>query len=692
MKPSNARIAASFWLLVIFSLSAFAADPAGRWKGAIEIPGSRLEVEVDLESSAGAWKGDITIPAQGARDLPLEAVAVEGSQASFRIAGVPGEPTFKGELSSDGNTLSGSFTQGGQSFPFSLSRGDATDHAAKLQPFDKLVSEAIAAWHVPGVAIAVIADGKVVHAKGYGMRDVENGLPMTADTLLPIGSSTKAFTTFAIGTLVDEGKVEWDEPVGKYLHWFRLTDPNMTAGMVVRDLVTHRSGYPRHDLIWYNNDELNRRELVESLAHVAPSAPVRARFQYNNLMYLTAGHLIEELTGKRWEDAVRERILAPLGMTRTNFADSVSAIDPDHARGYRRDDDKTILMPFREVGEMGPAGSINSTINEMSRWVRMLLASGTLDGKKLIEPVTWDELRTPQVAIPSLPRDPQFSTPTYAHGWFVDSYRGHLRTHHGGNIDGFSALVTLFPNDGVGIVALSNANGTPIPNLMTLHAADLLFDLSGKDWNAEALARREKGEAVDKEAEQKKTAARVKGTKPSHAITDYAGDYRAPGYGLLRVEHASGKLAATYNRIATPLEHWHYDVFNGLENPNDPVFEDMKYHFQSDLNGNVSSVRVAFEPNVEPIVFHKEAPAWMSDPAELAKFTGEYELGPQTITVSVRGSHLVVAIQGQPPYELVPGAGGWFDFEKLDGFRIRFPDAATMELHQPNGLFTAKRK
>lgn len=685
------RATISFFLAALLTMSALAADAVGRWKGAIEIPGTPLEVEVDLESAAGAWKGDITIPAQGARDLPLEAISVEGDRVSFRIGGIPGAPTFSGTVAADGETLSGTFEQGGQSFPFTLRRAGKVDYQARLQPLDSLIAEAMKAWRVPGIAFAVVADGNVVYAQGHGKRDLEADLPMTPDTLLPIGSATKAFTTFAIGTLVDEGKVEWDQPVEKYLPWFRLTEPGLTAGMNVRDLVTHRSGYPRHDLIWYNNEELNRRQLVEALAHVEPSAPVRARFQYNNLMYLVAGHLIEELTGLRWEDAVRARILDPLGMKRSNFADSVSAADPDHAKGYRWRDE-TILMPFREVGEMGPAGSINSSVNEMTRWMRMLLASGALDGKKLIEPVTWRELRTPQVVLGNLPQDPQFSPATYAHGWFVDSYQGHLRTHHGGNIDGFSALVTLFPNDGVGIVALANANGSPLPSLMTLHAADLLFDLPKKDWSAEALVRRDKGEAAEKEAEKKEAVARVANTRPSHPIADYAGEYRAPGYGVLRIEHANGRLSAIYNRIATPLEHWHFDVFNGLENTSDPTFEDMKYQFRTDLNGNVAEVVVPFEANVAPIVFTRQAPSWMSDPAALAKFTGDYELGAQTITVSLRGDRLVVAVQGQPPYELVPGNGGWFDFERLDGFRIRFPDGATMELQQPNGVFTARRK
>lgn len=676
-------------LLVSFPLAA--AGVEGRWKGTIDVPGTKLEVEIDLEPAPPGWKGDITIPAQGARDLPLEAIAVEGRKASFRIAGVPGSPAFEGMLSEDGQVLSGTFSQGGGSFPFTLSRAPVEDRATRLQGLDALIASALKDWEVPGLAMAIVADGEVIYAKGHGLRDVARKLPMTADTLLPIGSATKAFTTFALGTLVDEGKVAWDDPVSKHLPWFRLSETDLTAQMTVRDLVTHRSGLPRHDLVWYNNQELTRREIVERLATLEKSAPIRSRFQYNNLMYLTAGFLIEELTGKPWEDAVRERILAPLGMSRTNFADAVSAADPDHARPYRTRKHETSEIPFREVGNMGPAGSINSSVNEMTRWVRMLLGDGTLEGTRLVQASTWRELRTPQVAISALPQDPELTPASYAHGWFVDAFRGHLRTHHGGNIDGFSALVTLFPNDGIGIVALANGNGTPLPGLMTLHAAEMLFDSGRKDWNAQALARNAQFDEAEEKAEAKKTATRVPNTKPSHRLEEYAGDYEAPGYGRLRIEKTGPSLVAVYNGIATPLEHWHYDVFNGLRS-DDPTFEDTRFQFRSDVNGNVAELVAPFEPFVDPIVFTRRPAAWMTDPAALGKFEGEYVLGPQAMRVHLRGASLVLSIQGQRPYELVPAADGWFDLSGLSGFRLRFLPDGSIELQQPNGLFTATKK
>ena len=678
-------------LLFLFALPLLGAgSPAGRWSGTINLSeASRLAVEVDLEASGAGWKGDITIPAQGARDLPLT-VTADGAKVTFSINGVPGNPTFTGTV--EGNRLAGNFAQGGQTFPFTLSRGAAADPAAKLAGIDELIDGALKSWQVPGLAVAVVADGKVVYAKGFGQRNVEQNLPMTADTLLPVGSITKSFTTLLMGMLVDEGKLEWDKPVRMYVPEFRAADDALTAQLTPRDLVTHRTGLPRHDLVWYNNQDLTRAQIVERLAHLRTSEGLRSRYQYNNLMFLAGGFLVEELTGREWEDVARERIFAPLGMTRSTFSDAVAEKDPNHARGYREKDDTILLMPFREVGNMGPVGSISSSASEMANYALLHLDRGKFGGRQLVQPATIREMHTPQMAISALPDQPEVGPASYGLGWIIDTYRGRLRVGHGGNIDGFSALLTFFPNDGVAVVALANANGTALPGTIRNHIADRLLDLPAKDWNAEALARRALARKANKDAEQKKTATRKSGTRPSHPLADYAGEYDHPGYGIVKIERLPGdKLQATYNRIVTPLEHWHYDVFNGLENPADPTFEDMKYHFRGDLAGNVAELEASFEPRVEPIVFKKRPDPRLTDPQYLRTFTGDYILGPQALNLSLRGTKLVLTIANQPPYELIPDIDGWFNLKGLSGFRARLT-GDTIELSQPGGLFTAERR
>ena len=341
---------------------------------------------------------------------------------------------------------------------------------------------------------------------------------------------------------------------------------------------------------------------------------------------------------------------------------------------------------------MGPAGAINSSVNEMTRWMLVHLNKGKIDGKQLAEPTTIREMHTPQVAIGSIPEDREVSPGSYGLGWVIDSYRGYYRVSHAGAIDGFSALLTLYPNEGIGIVVLTNAGGTPLHGLLRNYVFDRLLQLPAKDWSGEALAKRDLTRKAAKEARAKRQAVRKSGTKPSHPMDDYVGDYEQEGYGALKIEKiGKDKLQATYNHIVTPLEHWHYDVFNGMKNQRDPTFEDMKYNFRTDLAGNIAAVEAAFEPNVPPIVFRKRAEARLSNVDYLRQFVGEYVLGAQTVVLSLRGSQLVMTIGNQRPYLLEPDIDGWFNLKGLSGYRAKLgPDK--IELSQPNGLFTATRK
>jgi len=672
--------------------AATAASASGRWTGAIELPGGKLAVAVDLQGGAPG-SGTISIPAQGAHDLPLGGVTVDGKAVRFAISGVPGEPTFGGTLAADARTIDGTFTQGGASFPFHLERAATPAQQAgdRLSGIDGWIADNLKAWDVPGVAVAIVADGKVAMTRGFGRRDVAHELPMSEHTLLPIGSCTKAFTTFLLGTLVDEGKLAWDEPVRRYLPGFALQDEYASAHATARDLVTHRIGLPRHDLVWYNNQDLTREELVERLRFLAPNKQLRETFQYNNLAFLAAGRLAEVLTGTTWEEAMRQRVLAPLGMTHTFFRDADAEQTPDFALPYELEHDALRQVPFREVGNMGPAGSITSSAEDMARWLLVQLDGGTIDGRQVLQPATLLELHTPQMAIAAPAEKPEVSTTAYAMGWFVDAYRGHNRLSHGGNIDGFSAAVTLLPDDRIGVVVLANADGTGFPEVLTNYLVDRLLALQPIDWNAEALAKRAAARAAQGAAAQRKAAVRVTGTRPAHALADYAGDYWNPGYGIVHVDVDGKSLRATYNHIATPLEHWHYETWNGGRNESDPAFEDMKYTFTTDVNGDVAALAVPFEPLLPAIPFTRQPDPWMREPARLQALAGVYDVSGQEMTIALRGNELTAFLRGQPLYTLAPSLGGWFELEGLHGFRLRFR-GDTIELQQPNGLFLAQRK
>lgn len=673
------------------------ASLAGHWEGTIAIPGNPLEFNVDFMQGDQGLTGDISIPAQKAVNLPLSDIKRTDNKVTFVISGIPGNPVFSGEVTADCMILSGEFTQSGQTFPFQMEKRAGFKSTAKkaLSGFDDLVQRGLSALNVPGIAITVVTEDDVLLAEGYGLRDRENNRPMTADTLLAIGSASKAFTTFSLGAMADAGKMEWEKPVRTYIPWFRLYDQFATERLTPRDLVTHRSGLPRHDLVWYNETDLTREEMVRRLAYLKPTADLRTRFQYNNLMFLTAGYLLEVLSDKPWEDAVRSLVLDPLGMKRTNFSVDDSQQDPDHALPYREHEGKLERIPFRNISNIGPAGSINSSVNEMSRWVMVHLNLGKYKGHQLLNAETVQDMHLAHMTTGETPAVSELTPSDYGLGWFVDSYRGHRRVHHGGNIDGFSAMVSFFPQDGLGFVILSNKNGTGLPELLIRHAADKIFGLEEKDWIGEAEERLTAGREADQEAEKKGAGRQIKGTNPAHPLGDYTGVYQHPGYGKLVVSIENKKLLFKFNHISTPLEHWHYETFNARRGT-DPTFEDMKLTFRTDVNGMVATLEIPLEPTLDEIVFQKQPDPKYFDPDYLLRFTGGYNLTGQTIQVYLKGDSLALVLPGQPEYILIPDLGGEFYLDKVRAIRVKFITgetgaAAAMEIIQGGGVYEAEK-
>ena len=701
MKRSNIFLII-LWTVLLLNPYAFSSAEIlsleGHWEGSIDIPGMKLAINIDFSQKPDAsWDGDISIPAQKAKDLPLANINFTGKEVNFEISGVPGSPIFKGTLSDDGMEITGNFTQSGKTFPFTLKREASPSAKAKkaLADFDVTVEKGLKSLNVPGVAMAIVVNDEVIFAKGFGFRDVENKIPMTKDTLLAIGSSTKAFTTFTMGTLVDEGKLDWETPLQEYIPWFRLYDLFASERLTPRDLVTHRSGLPRHDLLWYNNYTASREEFVKRLPYLKPTADLREKFQYNNLMFLTAGYLVEVITGQKWEEAVHTRVFDPLDMKRTNFSVVDSQKDTDFALPYREEKGEIEKIPFRNISNIGPAGSINSSVNEMSHWLIVHLNQGKYKGKSIINAQTIEDMHLAHMPTGGTPAIPEITPADYGMGWFINTYRGHQRVSHGGNIDGFSAMVCLMPQDGVGLVALANKNASALPELLIRHATDLILGLEPRDWIGEAAERKAKGEEVEKEAEKKKQTRRRPGTQPAHKLEEYAGEYNNPGYGDLKVFLREGQLTFTYNAITTPLEHWHYETFNG-KRADDPTFEDMKLTFRTDVNGLVAALETPFEPTLEAIVFNKKPDARLSDPAYLQKFAGKYTLMDQTATISLKGNILTAMIPGQEEYELVPALGDEFILKQVRIISVRFEtdekgNVTGLEFIQPNGIFKFER-
>ncbi|MEM9382202.1 MAG: serine hydrolase [Planctomycetota bacterium] len=682
------------------------SDVLGHWEGRIH--GLALDFDVDLEAAdeAGGLSGDVSIPAQGARDLPLESILLDGPQITFVIAGIPGDPSFRGTVSDDGTTVTGTLTQGGAEFPFQMRRAiEVAPPDTGLEAFGPWMREAMEAWEVPGAAVAIVRADTAALMEGYGVRELGGDARVDADTLFAIGSASKAFTTFTIATSIEAAELSWADKIEDLLPGFRLDDPRASAELTLRDVVTHRLGLPRHDLTWYGRTDRTAAEIVAGMRHLPMNAELRETFQYNNLGFLVAGEVLRDATGLDWGELVRARILVPLGMRRSTTSGAPFLADPNHATGHGDVEDEVRVLPFRNIDVVAPAGGIGSSVSEMARWVRLQLRNGRFEGAELLQRSTFLELHTPQTIVSSLPEDPMLGIAALAHGWFVDGYRGHLQIHHGGHIDGYSALVALFPQDDLGVVCLTNRNGTPLPELAIRRAADLALGLEPRDWSGEALEKRDAGSpdgGGEGEGDADETP-RIEDTTPSHALEAYGGDYVHPGYGTLSIDVGGDEdapaLALRLGELGGPLEHWHFDTFRvpraGEESTN--PLGGLLVRYETNETGGVAALHVTLEPALPPLRFEAASDPRLEDPDVLEAFVGTFEFRGVAFVVSMRpDGSLVADVAGQPTFTLVPGRDDTFTIAEAEGFSVKFRreddgTVSAVELRQPNGTFVARR-
>lgn len=471
--------------------------------------------------------------------------------------------------------------------------------------FDAFMARIMADWQVPGVAVGVVQHGEIVLARGFGYRDVENALPVTEHTTMAIGSNSKSFTVTVMAMLVDEGILEWDTPVRDFLPDFRLYDDFATAEMTPRDLVTHQSGLPRHDNVWYGR-AATREEIFHRLRHLEPNASFRSRYQYQNLMFLTAGYLTERLTGQDWSDLVDQRIFTPLGMDRSNTSVDDSPGSGDYAFPYMLRDGVLKKVPFRNIDNVGPAGSINSNVVEMLAYIQAHIEGGAHNGHRFISEENSAEMQQPQFAMEGDSEFAEVGPASYGLGLRVTTYRGHKMVLHGGGIDGFISSMSWLPREKVGIMVLTNRSGgmNPVPIMVAYNVYDRLLGLPEVDWNARNLEERTEQEARAAESEREMTAKRVDGTRPGHALDAYAGTYRHPGYGTMEVAPGGDGLTVSYDGFVLDLEHFHYEVFRITSLPNTVPVTGL-VTFTTDSDGAVGRVAIPFEPNAADIVFER---------------------------------------------------------------------------------------
>lgn len=466
--------------------------------------------------------------------------------------------------------------------------------AASFDPVDVdlMVAQSLRAWKVPGCAVAIVRGGKVVYLKGFGVREWGKRESVTPDTLFPIGSCTKAFTTAGMAMLVDEGKMAWDDPVRKHLPYFHLYDPVADTDVRLRDLLTHRTGVGSHDFLWYHSP-LSIEEQVRRVAKLPPQWPFRARFQYQTTMFDAAGLALAHAAGQGWDNFVQRRILDPLGMNRTFLTTVAAENDANHASAHRLNpNEEAEVIPWYSMHRPDPAGSMCTSARDLSRWLEFQLGDGTWAGKRLVSRKNLDEMHTPQMVIRLEGKDrdmhPDTVQMTYGLAWVIQDYRGQRLVSHAGAIDGFRAHVTMVPQAGIGIVLLNNLDQTQMNLALSNTLVDYLLGLPAKDWNAYLTAQVRKQHAAREAQLVEREGRRHRDTHPAHPPAAYAGTYFHPAYGKCQVRLEDGVLVWKWHGFTGPLEHFEFETFTmrneRLGNP--------QIVFHSDRSGRVDNLRV----------------------------------------------------------------------------------------------------
>ena len=575
----------------------------------------------------------------------------------------------------------------------------------RLAGLETTINKILSDHHAAGVAVAVVEKNKVVYARGFGYRDIEKKLPVTPNTQFAIGSCTKAFTASLLGILQKEYSLDFDKPVTTYLPQQKFYSNELTNQITLRDMMSHRTGLPRHDLSWYIDPD-TREALLKRVQYMEPSAPLRQRFQYNNFMFLLQGVVAEKMTGKKWETNISNRIFNKIGMRQSNFSVKDLANYEEPAVGYDIKHDSVIhRMKYYDIDGMGPAGSINSTVQDMSQWLRVWINGGkyndsvVLPANYFAEAISSQMIVAPGTPTPEKP-DIQFSN--YGFGWFLVSYKGHYRVEHGGNIDGFSASTSFYPSDSIGIVVLCNQNGSAVPSVVRNLITDKLLKLPAFDWNADLLAAKKKAKDQAQQAEKSFTSGRVINTQPSHLLASYAGKYSNDAYGSFEVIKKGDSLFVKLKQQQWWLQQFHYDIFLPFDTEEGIDTTDkspIRFQFTTGLKGDIETAALfGFEPALpEPIVFVRSNNAITLKEGALNNYVGEFLLSGITIKTYIKGSSLYVLVPGQPEYELMPVSNHRFDFKAVKGFSVLFDmDAkdqlAGLTLIQPNGNFRAAKK
>ena len=479
----------------------------------------------------------------------------------------------------------------------------STSQSTAPPDLDSYVASSMKTFDVPGMAVAIVKDGKTLVAKGYGVRKLGDPTAVDEFTTFGIGSNTKAFTTAALATLVDEGKLSWDDPVYQRLPGFVMYDPYVSHEMTIRDLLTHRSGMGlgEGDLLFWPHTTYSREDVIYRLRFMKPQSSFRSHYAYDNLLYMTAGQIIPAVTGTTWDDYVRQRIFAPLGMNHTDLSTTGYKAGGDYASPHSRVDGKLQVIPFEDLDNAAPAGAINSCAADMAKWVQLQLNRGKYvdhDGRLFTEQRS-KEMWTAQTILPI--EDPpaplaglKANFADYALGWGLRDYHGRKLVGHTGGVGGFVSRVMLAPEENLGVVVLTNAEEGGAFDSILYHVLDYYFHLPTTDWIAGFKAVKDQEEKEAAETMKKAEGARDANSKASLPLEKYAGVYNDPWYGPITIRMENAGLVMSFDHtpgMIGDLQHWQYDTFKAHWRVR--TIEDAFVTFSLNPDGSIDSARMA---------------------------------------------------------------------------------------------------
>jgi CubicO group peptidase (beta-lactamase class C family) len=548
---------------------------------------------------------------------------------------------------------------------------------------DGLAQAALKRFKAPGLAMSICDAQGVRFARGYGLRNVDTGAPVSADTLFMMASVSKSFTVGALHGAAAEGLFDWDQPVQRYLPEFELADP-ATHDLSVRDLVCHRSGLPRHDHTWLGSRD-TRAQIVQRLRHLPGFAPPRSTYHYQNLMYISAGHLLERVSGRSYEDNVAQRVFAPLAMRRAGFSLQAMQADADHAVGHELVRGKARRSAFTEIGAMAPTGGLITSVNELGRYLSMQLAAGQWRGRAVLRAQDVAMMQRPHTPLVDAIEWPELGATQYGMGWFVSSYRGHRFVHHGGNLRGFTAMAAMLPDIGLGVALAINAGQSPLRAPLLYAVFDQLLALPRIDWMARYETMVADAVAAAKAAVPTPPKA---APLPARPLAAYVGRYVHDAVGELHIEQVRGRLWLRLRQERVRLHHVAADAFRA-DDDRRCYLTGARLAFACGFDGHIHQLRAGLEPTVRATLFERVVDV---PPRELSRCVGMWRAGPMKLRIEAgTEQRLRLTLPGNLRHSLRCSAPGHWRSESSDNVWLQFQPDGSLVFTDVMGSCLARR-